>query len=120
MKPIPNNLNAFLERFNHFKDAEFRSMDIISPLQIKLTFALQDAARAFDWITITLEFNGVNDARLLEPNRLAFVDMSDGANIVKDGNLFAFGIGERYNISNIKNSICYLIANDLKYEEGLF
>ena len=46
--------------------------------------------------------------------------MSDGVNIVKGDDLFAFGIGECYNISNIKNSVCYLIANDLKYEEGLF
>ena len=121
MKPLtPNNIPTFLERFNNFKDAEFRSLEVVSPLQIKLVFALQDAARAFDWITIELEFNGVSDARLLEHNRLSFVDMGDGANIVKDDDLFAFGIGECYNISNIKNSICYLIATDLKYKEGSF
>ena len=114
------NIPAFLKRFNNFKDAEFRSIDLISPLQIKLVFAVQDEARAFDWITISLEFNGVVDARLLEHNRLSLVDMSDGINIVKDGELFAFAIGECYNISNIKNSVCYLIANDLKYQEGLF
>jgi len=121
MKPLTqNNIPAFLERFNHFKDAEFRSIDIINPLQMKLTFALQDAARAFDWITIELEFNGIRDARLLENSRLSLVDMSDGANIVKEDDLFAFGIGECYNISNTKNSVCYLIATDLKYQEGLF
>jgi len=121
MKPLTsNNIPAFLERFNNFKDAEFRSIEIISPLQAKLVFALQDAARAFDWITIELEFNGISDARLLEHNRLSFVDMDDGVNIVKDDDLFAFGIGECYNISNIKNSICYLIASDLKYKEGSF
>jgi len=121
MKPLTqNNIPAFLERFNNFKDAEFRSLEIISPLKIKLIFALQDAARAFDWITIELEFNGVSDARLLEQKRLSFVDMSEGVNIVKNDDLFAFGIGECYNISNIKNSICYLIATDLKYREGLF
>lgn len=121
MKPlIADKLPAFLERFDNFKDAEFRSIEIISPLQIRFTFAVQDSARAFDWITITLEFNGVKDARLLESNRLNMVDMNDGINIVKDENLFAFGVGECYNISNIKNSVCYLIADDLKYEEGLF
>ncbi len=121
MKPLTlKELPAFTERFSHFKDAEFRSLDIISPLQIQITLAVQDSARAFDWITITLEFNGVSDARLLESNRLHLVDMSDGANILKDENLFAFGIGECYNISTIKSSSCYIIANSLKYEEGLF
>ena len=67
MKPLHlNELPAFNERFSHFKDAEFRSLNIISPLHIQTTFAVQDSARAYDWITITLEFNGVSDARLLE------------------------------------------------------
>ncbi|MDF1883379.1 hypothetical protein JHD49_05435 [Sulfurimonas sp. SAG-AH-194-C21] len=121
MKPLTlNELPAFIERFSSFKDAEFRSLNIISPLQIQTTFAVQDSARAFDWITITLEFNGVSDARLLESSRLYLVDMSEGANILKEDTLFAFGIGECYNISTIKSSSCYIIANTLKYEEGLF
>ena len=121
MKPLTlKELPAFTERFSHFKDAEFRSLDIISPLQIQITLAVQDSARAFDWITITLEFSGVCDARLLESNQLKLVDMSDGANIIKDENLFAFGIGECYSMSTIKSSTWYIVANTLKYEEGLF
>ncbi len=121
MKPLSlKELPQFTERFSSFKDAEIRSLEIISPLQIKLTLAVQDSARAFDWITITLEFNGVIDARLLENNSLKLVDMSDGANIIKDENSFAFGIGECYNISTLKSSLCYIIAKSIKYEEGLF
>ena len=121
MKPLAlNELPAFTERFSSFKDAEFRSLEIISPLQIRTTFAVQDSARAYDWITITLEFNGVSDARLLESTKLSFVDMSDGANLIKDETLFAFGIGECYNISTLKSASCYIIATSLKYEEGLF
>jgi len=121
MKPLTlKELPSFVSRFSHFEDAEFRSLDIISPLQVKITLAVQDSARAHDWITITLEFNGISDARLLENNRLSIVDMSDGANIIKDENLFAFGIGECYNIATIKSSSCYIIASSLKYEEGQF
>ena len=109
-----------LERFNHFKDADFRSLEIISPLNIKLTFAVQDAARAHDWITLTLDFNGISDARLLKNNRLELVDMSSGVTLIKDTNSFAFALGECYNISTIKTAPLYLIASSLKYEEGLF
>ena len=109
-----------LERFNHFKDADFRSLEIISPLNIKLTFAVQDAARAHDWITLTLDFNSISDARLLENNRFELVDMSDGVTLIKDANSFAFGLGECYNISTIKTAPLYFIASSLKYEEGLF
>ncbi len=121
MKPLTlNELPAFTERFSSFKDAEFRSVNIISPLQIQATFAVQDSARAYDWITVTLEFSGVSDARLLESSKLSLIDMSDGANILKDDGLFAFGIGECYNISTIKSASCYIIANTLKYQEGSF
>jgi len=109
-----------LERFNHFKDSEWRSLEIISPTEIQAVFATQDAARAFDWITITFTFRGVSDARLLDGNRISHVDMGDGLNIIKDGTAFAFGIGECYNIDTIKNSSCYIIASDIKYEEGQF
>jgi hypothetical protein len=121
MKPLlQTKLPEFLERFEHFKDAEFRSIDIISPTLIKTTFALQDGARAFDWITITLEFNGVSDAKLLQESHLSFVDMSEGISLLYLENKFAFGISECYNISDIKNSSCYLISDSLKYEEGQF
>ena len=121
MKPLTlKELPTFVARFSHFEDAEFRSLDIISPLEINITLAVQDSARAHDWITITLKFSGVNDARLLESSRLHLLDMTQGANIIKDDNSFAFGIGECYNISTIKSSSCYILSSSLKYEEGPF
>jgi len=109
-----------LERFEHFKDAEWRLLEIESPTQMKAVFAVQDKARAYDWITIAFTFTGVSDARLLDGNRISHVDMSEGINIIKDENLFAFGIGECYNVDTVKNSSCYIIASGIKYEEGQF
>ena len=109
-----------LARFDNFKDAEFRSCEIISPTDITLTFALQDSARAFDRITISLEFTGISDAQLVDGNKISYIDMSEGISIIKEDESIAFGIGECYNISTIKSSSCYIISNTLKYEEGLF
>jgi len=121
MKPLlQTQLSTFTERFNNFKDAELRSVEVLSPLTIKLTLATQDSARAHDWITINFEFNGIKDAKLLKESQLAYVDMSQGASLIYDENLFAFGISECYNISSVKNTTLYLIAESLKYEEGQF
>ena len=109
-----------LERFGNFKDAEFRFIEITSPTQIKLTLAVQDAARDFDWITLELDFINVTDARLLEENRLQFIDMSDGTSLLHKNKEFAFGIGACYNIQAIKNSTLYIISKELKYKEGQF
>ncbi|WP_295004297.1 hypothetical protein [Sulfurimonas sp.] len=109
-----------LERFEHFKDSEFRSLEILSPGQLKITFTVQDKAREFDWITLSLEFSGVTDAKLHEESKMKLINLSDGINIIKTNTGFAFGIGECYNISNIQSSVCYILYRSLKYEEGLF
>ena len=109
-----------LARFDRFKGAEFRSLDILSPLEINATFAVQDAARAHDWITITLKFIGVSDAQLVDGNKISFLDLSNGISMIKDDKSIAFAIGECYNIDTMKNSSSYIVANSFKYEEGNF
>jgi hypothetical protein len=109
-----------LKRFENFRDSEFKNIEIKSPTEISLSFALQDSAREFDWIVLELVFSGVSDARLIDTDKLAFIDMSDGITILKDDQSIAFGISECYNIKSIKTSVCYIIASSLKYYEKKF
>ena len=99
-----------LERFDNFKDADFRSLEILSPTNIKTTFALQDAGRAFDWITITLEFNDVFDAALVANEQIALVDMTEGITLTFDEG-FSF---------QVNNATFFIKAKTLKFEEGSF
>lgn len=119
MKPLLN-VDDFLKRFNNFKDAELRSIEVISPTTMLVTLAGQDEARAFDWLSIKLELSGVSDARLLEDKKLSLLDMNDGISILNNTNSLAFGIGECYNISSIRNSSCFIECSSIKYEEDLF
>ena len=119
MKPI-TNISEFLGRFDNFKNAEFRSIEILSATSMKLIFATQDSARSFDWLTIELEFSGVSDAKLLDESKLTLVDMEDGISLISSHESFAFGIGNYTNSSSITDSICYILANSLKYHEGQF
>ena len=119
MKPI-TNIETFLERFNNFKDAEFRSITVNSATSMNLVFATQDAARAFDWLTIELEFSGVSDAKLLDQNKLAHVDMQDGITLLSSQNEIYFAIGDYKNPSSVEDSISYIIASSIKYNEGPF
>ncbi len=121
MRPLSQTqLPAFLERFDNFKDAELRTLELISASQIKLTLTAQDKARAFDWIGLELLFSDVIDAKLPENEKLHLLDLSDGITIINNDNMFAFAIGACYNISTVKNSIFYIVANSLKYKEGSF
>jgi hypothetical protein len=112
MKPITQDaLKEFLKRFEYFKDAEFRNIEINSPTNITLSFAVQDSSRAYDWISLSLEFDGVSDASLLDNSNLNHVDMSSGIDIKKCGTLFAF---------KILNSTCHISSIYLKYKQGQF
>lgn len=121
MKPLlTKNITAFLQRFDNFRDGEIRSINIISPTQIKVTLAAQDNARSFDWVSLELEFSGLNDAKLIENTKLPFVDMSDGISIMSQDKIIGFGIGEYSSILQIKDSSCYIICTDMKYKEAAF
>ena len=121
MKPLfANNLESFLKRFDRFRNGELRTIKVISANTILVTLAGQDSAREFDWVSISFEFAGIINAKLLEEAKLKLIDMNDGVSIISIDNGFAFAIGECYNISNIKNSTCHIISSSLKYEEGLF
>lgn len=121
MKPLlKKDIDAFLKRFDNFIDAELRFIEIVSATTIKITLAAQDSARGFDWITLTLEFNGISDAMLLENSKLSHVDMSEGITLLCENNLFAFGIGSYNDLRNITDSLCYIKADSLKYLQGEF
>jgi len=121
VKPLlKKDLSAFLKRFDGFKGAELRSFEIISPTIIKITLAVQDSAREFDWITIKLELSEIIDAKLLENSKLPHVDMSGGISIIFTQSQVAFGIGNYDNFSNITNSACYIKAASIKYQEDSY
>ncbi|QOP46763.1 hypothetical protein FM071_10310 [Sulfurimonas paralvinellae] len=110
----------FLERFDDFKECEIRSLEIISPTEMKMTLAVQDKARAYDWITINLLFSDVNDAQLVDENKLPYIDMSEGVSILHSEGLFAFAVGSYKSFSSSKDSSLFIICKNIKYSEGAF
>jgi hypothetical protein len=119
MKPIAD-IDSFLQRFNHFKNAQFRSIEVLSPSSILVTLAGQDKARAYDWRSVCLEFRQVVDAKLLENSKCSLLDMQDGISIIKTENTFAFSIGSCTKLASIKTASCYIEAPFLKYKEDEF
>ena len=121
MKPLEKDkLEAYLQRFDNFKDGEFRHIEVISPYVTRVTLAGQDSAREFNWITVTFEFIVVNGARLIDNSKLEYVDMSEGINIIFREDIYVFGLGNCYNIASAERSQIYILCTSLKYEEGSF
>jgi hypothetical protein len=108
------------ERFLSFKDAQLQTLTIVSPTEIKLSIAVQDTARSFDWISLELHFYEVQDASLLDEKKFPYIDTSSGMTLLQEDGYIAFGTGECYNIENIKNQTLYIIAKTLKTSESAF
>lgn len=112
MKPLLlDNLKSFLSRFDEFKGSEFRHLEILSPTCFKITFAVQDKARGYDWISIEFELTGVTAANLLDNSKLTLLDMTEGIEISYNGTDFAF---------SILNSTFFIECSHIKYQEGRF
>ena len=109
-----------LERFDDFKGSEIRTLKIISPTEIELTLTAQDRARGFDWITLSMLFSGVSDARVVDENKLAYLDLDDGVSIQKEGDNFVFALGNYANSTAFKDAQLYIISKNIKYTEGAF
>lgn len=89
---------------------------MITPVSFKIALTVQDKNRAFDWVNLNLEFNGVTDAKLLEDNALKAVDMQEGGNIAFSPEGIEVGFGaQEYLASPLR-----LRAENIKYEETEF
>jgi len=85
-----------------------------------MTFALQDRARAYDWITLTLLFSDVSDAKLVDADKLEYIDMSDGVSIFYEDGLFCFALGSYKKVLSAKDALFYIASKSIKYSEGAF
>ena len=121
MKPLEiSQIAKFLERFDDFKESEIRSLKILSAKEIEITLTAQDKARAFDWITVTLLFNDVKDARLIDEKRVNYVTIEEGITLMNENGEYAFAIGKYNNIAALQDAQLYIITQNIKYEEGMF
>jgi hypothetical protein len=121
MKPLDaSQITKFLARFDDFRESEIRSLEIISPTEIEITLTAQDSARAFDWITVTLLFSGVSDARVVDTKKLAYVDMESGVTLLNEDAHYAFCVGEYSSIAALQDAQLYIISQNIKYNEGAF
>lgn len=104
-------LSSFVKRFGSFVDGEFRSIQTISPTQIKLTLACQDSARGYDWLCLEFYFFNVVEASLIDNNKLLHVEMCDGISLTHKDNNFTF---------KTNNATLKIVSSDIRYQETQF
>jgi hypothetical protein len=118
MKPLHgSSLEEFTKRFDHFKDAEIDSLEIVSATSINVKINVQDSSRGFDWIGLEFLFDMVRDAKLVEESKLRYVDISEGLSFFFENGEYFCALGDIKSISGTKDALCYIISKSLKYQE---
>jgi len=109
-------LSALLAKFNHFKDAEIRSLQAPSEDTVIITLAVQDD-EGEDTDKVRIECVGIKDKRLLLNSVLPFLDMMSGIGLICERDLYAFAIGSCDTMLHVLNAPLYVVCEGMKIEE---
>lgn len=116
MTPLAaNSIKKLMERIDHAKDGEIRSITPLSPTSIEIRFSVQDIARGYDWIDVAFRIEGVRDAKLASDNILKSLDMSEGITVEIGANECALALGSYSGRAH--EAPLYIIGTSLGYEE---
>ena len=109
-------INSVLEKYDNFRDAQIRSIESPTDSSKIITIVVQDDD-GDDLNTISIEFNNIKEARILQNSVLPFLDMMSGISIVKEHDLYGFAIGRGSAMLHVHNAPLYIIASDINIEE---
>ena len=122
MKPFSSSssASALCERILHGEGAMLKSLKLHGPTSATLRVSVQDKHRGFDWIDVLFEMNGMSDARLVDEEKLGFVDTNEGITILFEEGVWGLGVGRYGSLRALGSAPLYLVGTSLKYEEAPF
>jgi len=109
-------INSILEKYNHFKDAQIRSVQSLSDTSKVVTLVVQDDDGE-DLHTINITFKKIKESRILQNSVLSFLDMMSGISIIEEHGLYGFAVGRGSAMLHVHNAPMYIIASDIDIEE---
>lgn len=109
-------INSILEKYNHFKDAQIRSVQSLPDTSKVVTLVVQDD-EGEDLHTINITFKNIKESRILQNSVLSFLDMMSGISIIEEHGLYGFAVGRGSAMLHVHNAPMYIIASDIEIEE---
>ncbi|QSZ41053.1 hypothetical protein GJV85_02620 [Sulfurimonas aquatica] len=109
-------INALLQKYDNFIGAQLRSIQPLSDTSKLLTIVIQDDDGE-DLESVKIEFNNINDSRILENGVLSFLDMMSGISIIKEHDLYGFAVGNATTMLYVLNAPLYIVASDVKIQD---
>jgi hypothetical protein len=110
------NIEMILEKYDHFRDAQIRTIET-SPDGAKVVTIVTQDDEGEDIETVQITFKDVKESRILLNNVLPFLDMMSGISIVKENELYGFAVGSGTAMLHVHNAPLYIVASEMSIEE---
>jgi len=109
-------LDTLLKKYNNFKGAQIRSIDHL-PNGAKLLTLIEQDEDGEDMYSVKVEFTNVTTSKILESSVLPLLDMSSGITLIKENDLYGFGLGSGTVMLHVHNAPLYIIASEIQISE---
>ncbi len=109
-------INALLEKYNHFKYEQIRSVKWTTETSILLTLVIQDDDGE-DLESINIEFSDIKESRLLDNSVLPLMDMTSGITIIEEHGLFGFALGSGSAMLHVHNAPLYIVSSNIQVKK---
>ncbi len=110
-------INTLLEKYNHFRYEQIRSVQNLSETSKLVTLVVQDD-EGEDTDVIKIEFSGISASRILENSVLPMLDMTSGITLIKEHGLYGFALGSGTAMLHVHNAPLYIVSSDVKLVES--
>lgn len=111
-----DKINTLLEKYDHFRDAQIRSIETPSDTSKIVNIVVQDEDGE-DINSIRIEFQNIKESKILINSVLPFLDMMSGISIIKENDLYGFAVGSGTAMLHVNSAPMYIVASDISIEE---
>ncbi|QOP44543.1 hypothetical protein FJR45_11565 [Sulfurimonas sediminis] len=108
-------IEELLQKYNHFKHEQLRSIQQLPDATVVTLGVLDDEGEDVNSVDIT--FKGVSASRILDNSVLSFMDMGFGITLIKEKDLYGFALGSGSTMLHVHNAPLYIVASQISIEE---
>ncbi|NOR55853.1 MAG: hypothetical protein GQ531_06565 [Sulfurovum sp.] len=111
-----DEINKILEKYNHFKDMQLRTVRNITESSKVLTIVEMDE-EGEDLHTVRITFSDIKQSRILVDSVLSYMDTGFGVSIIKENGLYGFAVGSGTAMLHVLNAPMYIVSSEISIEE---
>lgn len=109
-------IDRILEKYNHFKDTQLRSVENLTETSKVLTIVEQDD-EGEDLRTVRITFEDIKESKILINSVLSYMDTGFGITIIKENGLYGFALGSGTAMLHVHNAPLYIVSSEISIEE---